>query len=40
MGTLRQHGIEVVDLDSDEARTLLGTFIRENPLQWNEDIGR
>ena len=40
LGTLMRHGIEVIDLDADEARILLATFIKENPQQWNEDIGR
>ena len=38
--TLVRHGIEVIDLDLDDARQLLGRFIDENPEQWNEDIGR
>ena len=38
--TLRRHGIEVIDLELDEAGSLLGTFIGQNPKQWNEDIGR
>ena len=38
--TLKRHGIEVIDLDLDEAKQLLGRFIEANPEQWNEDIGR
>ena len=38
--TLRRHDIEVIDLDSDEAKDLLGRFIEKNPQQWNEDIGK
>ena len=38
--TLLRHGIEVIDLDLDDARHLLGRFIEANPEQWNEDIGR
>ena len=38
--TLMRHGIEVIDLDRDDARQLLGRFIETKPEQWNEDIGR
>ena len=38
--TLLRHGIEVIDLDLDDARQLLGRFIEANQEQWNEDIGR
>ena len=38
--TLERHGIEVIDLDSDDAKELLRRFIEKNPQQWNEDIGR
>ena len=40
LDTLKRQGIEVVDLDLDDARQLLGRFIETNPEQWNEDIGR
>lgn len=36
---LRENGVEVVDLDSDECRTLLEGYIKEHPEIWNEDIG-
>jgi len=36
---LRERGIEVIDLDSDECREMLGRFIEEHPALWNEDIG-
>lgn len=39
-GALVLHGIEVIDLDIDNAKELLGRFISMNPEQWNEDIGR
>ena len=39
-GTLSRHGIEVIDMDLNEARELLGRFISMNPEQWNDDIGR
>ena len=40
LDTLKRHGIEVIDLDLDDARQLLGRFIETNPEHWNEDIGR
>lgn len=36
---LRERGVEVIDLDSDECARLLGRFIEEHPALWNEDIG-
>lgn len=36
---LRSHGVEVVDLDSDECKRLMADFIAEHPSLWNEDIG-
>jgi cytosine deaminase len=36
---LRESGVRVVDLDSDECAELLGSFIAEHPEIWNEDIG-
>ena len=36
---LRSNGVRVVDLDSDECRTLMESFIREHPAIWHEDIG-
>jgi len=36
---LREHGVEVVDLDSSECAELLGGFIERHPDVWNEDIG-
>jgi creatinine deaminase len=36
---LRENNIEVIDLDSPECKSLLGTFIRQHPEVWNEDIG-
>jgi creatinine deaminase len=37
--SLRDLGIEVIDLDSQECADLLNGFIREHPEIWNEDIG-
>lgn len=36
---LRSHGVEVVNLDSDECYQLMAGFIAANPSLWNEDIG-
>ncbi|MCI0870050.1 MAG: nucleoside deaminase [Chloroflexi bacterium] len=37
---LERHGIEVVDMDLDEAKQLMRDFIAANPSQWNQDIGK
>ena len=36
---LRESGVHVIDLDNDECKELLGSFIAEHPEVWNEDIG-
>ena len=36
---LRENGVEVIDLDSQECRELLEGYIAANPEIWNEDIG-
>lgn len=36
---MREHGIEVVDLDLPECYEMMEKFIREKPELWNEDIG-
>src|SRR6478672_13337079 len=36
---LRERGVEVVDLDSQECVDLLASFIKARPEVWNEDIG-
>ena len=36
---MEAHGVDVVDLDSEECRRLMETFISRNPSLWNEDIG-
>jgi cytosine deaminase len=36
---LRESGVEVIDLDSDDCHELLQGFIAEHPEIWNEDIG-
>ena len=36
---LREHGVEVIVLESDECVQMLKTYIEANPQVWNEDIG-
>jgi len=36
---LRENGVAVIDLHSEECIELLAKFIRENPAVWKEDIG-
>jgi creatinine deaminase len=36
---LREKGVEVVDLASQECVSMLADYIRNNPEVWNEDIG-
>jgi creatinine deaminase len=36
---LRERGVKVIDLDSQECVELLGGFIQAHPDVWNEDIG-
>ena len=36
---LRENGVEVIDLKSDECIRMLGDYIAANPAVWNEDIG-
>ena len=37
---LQRHGVEVVDLDLQEAKDLLREFTQRNPEQWYSDIGK
>ncbi len=37
---MKEHGIEVIDLDDPECIELMERMIREKPDLWNEDIGR
>jgi creatinine deaminase len=39
LGWLREHGVTVVDLQSETCRQLLASYIAANPAVWNEDIG-
>ncbi|MCT8338007.1 nucleoside deaminase [Methanoculleus sp. Afa-1] len=36
---LESHGVEVLDLDLDVCKEMMGTFIAEHPDLWYEDIG-
>jgi creatinine deaminase len=36
---LREHGVEVVNLDAQECVDMMDAFIAESPSLWNEDIG-
>jgi|SRR5215216_6946429 len=36
---LRENGVEVIDLNSEECVKMLGDYIAANPHVWNEDIG-
>ena len=36
---LRENGIKVIDLTSQECVEMLAKFIAENPALWHEDIG-
>ncbi|GAA5873531.1 hypothetical protein JCM8547_005612 [Rhodosporidiobolus lusitaniae] len=37
--TLREHGVEVVNLNLDSCKKLMAEFIERFPETWNEDIG-
>lgn len=36
---LREHGVEVIVVESDECVQMLKTYIAAHPQVWNEDIG-
>lgn len=36
---MRQHGVEVIDLNLDECIEMMKDFIEKNPKLWFEDIG-
>jgi cytosine/creatinine deaminase len=36
---LRSHGVDVVNVDSQECKALMAEFIAARPDIWNEDIG-
>ncbi len=37
---MRSHGVEVVNLDVDECKSMMREFIKNHPALWNEDIGK
>jgi cytosine/creatinine deaminase len=39
IGWLREHGVEVIDLNSPECIEMLAGYIAAHPEVWNEDIG-
>lgn len=39
LGWLKENGVNVIDLESEECRKMLSDFISKNPEVWNEDIG-
>jgi cytosine/creatinine deaminase len=36
---MESHGVEVVNVDSEECKAMMRKFIAENPKLWFEDIG-
>jgi len=36
---LSAHGVELVELEDEQARSLLESFVSRNPELWSEDIG-
>ena len=36
---MEEHGVEVVDLDLEECKEMMRSFIEARPELWNEDIG-
>ena len=36
---MQAHGVEVINLNLDECKNMMKTFIEKNPKLWNEDIG-
>jgi cytosine/creatinine deaminase len=36
---LKNNGVELLNLNLDSCKKMLGTFIENNPKLWNEDIG-
>lgn len=37
---MKEHGIDVVNLDLQECKDLMKEFIDKHPVLWNEDIGK
>lgn len=36
---MESHGVEVIDINSEECIEMMKSFIDKNPKLWNEDIG-
>ncbi len=36
---LEKHGIEVINLQNEDCKSIMAEFIKEHPEDWNEDIG-
>ena len=36
---MKQHGVEIINLQNEECIQLMENFIRDKPELWNEDIG-
>jgi len=36
---LKENGVKIINLNSQQCIEMLGDFIKENPEVWNEDIG-
>lgn len=36
---LKSKGVEVVNMEDEDCKKIMGDFIRERPKDWNEDIG-
>jgi creatinine deaminase len=37
---MKQHGVEIINLQSEECIAMMKDFIEKNPELWNEDIGK
>ncbi|MHB8261349.1 MAG: nucleoside deaminase [Bacteroidia bacterium] len=37
---MQSHGVEIIDLNSQECINMMNDFIAKNPKLWNEDIGK
>ena len=37
---LREHGVEVINLDLPECKKLISDYIQENPKVWDEELER
>ena len=37
---MREHGIQVINLDLQECVDMMEQFIKQHPALWNEDIGK